>query len=101
MVCYIVPLAALFGSFFGQKIKGIKSVHGHWLNLMLLGASVFGGIDHMWNGELFMMGANIMTDLALGFTITTGVFASWGIVVYKERLSHSWMHLGNKLNILK
>ena len=101
MVCYAVPLSAfLIGVIlrFGFKKTG---THSLWLLLMLLGGSVFGVVDHFWNGELFLIGANIYLDLALGVTITAGIFASWGVIVYRERITGSLKHLDRKTGIYK
>jgi hypothetical protein len=86
MVCYIVPLSALAASLLGRKAAGRTGRHGFWLNLMLAGGSVFGLIDHAVNGELFMAGPGTAADLALGGAITSGIFASWGLVVYRDKI---------------
>lgn len=99
MVCYAVPIVALFASFFGQKAKKIKSIHGHWLNLMFLGASVFGGIDHFWNGELFLIKSNWVFDIALGVTITLGTLGAWGLIVHKQKIEDIFSLLQNKAGI--
>jgi len=88
MVCYIVPLIATFIVYAKRKMGKSGGVHGFWLNIMLLGAALFGGIDHLWNGELFLISANWMMDLALGVTITAAVFGSWGVIVYKENIEN-------------
>ncbi len=77
MVCYIVPLAATIAGTLGRKAFRKEDAHSLWLNIMLLGGSLFGLIDHFWNGQLFMISANWAMDLALGGTITTGIFAGW------------------------
>ena len=86
MVCYIVPLVATIMGSAHRKASGSHEAKGLWLNIMLLGGAVFGLIDHAWNGALFMLSANWMLDLALGVTITSGIFVSWGIISFKERL---------------
>ena len=90
MVCYAVPLIAAFfgfgwrGAFGGAKAHPVEE---RWLRLMLLGASVFGVVDHLWNGELMLMGDSIATDIALGCVITLAVFASWAIFVAFGRIA--------------
>jgi len=101
MVCYAVPLVATVITYIVRKTGHHRDVHSFWLNLMFLGGALFGGIDHLWNGELFLLGPGLMMDMALGFTITGGTLAAWGLIVYKEQLTTSWMNLGNRLHILK
>ncbi len=87
MVCYAVPLAATVIVSLRRRISVKKTKEGLWLNLMLLGGSLFGVIDHFWNGELFLLGSNLLADISLGATITLGIFAAWGIMVSRERLA--------------
>ncbi|MBN2330551.1 MAG: hypothetical protein JXC85_01940 [Candidatus Aenigmarchaeota archaeon] len=86
MVCYIVPLVATVIGSAHRKASGSHDAKGMWLNIMLLGGALFGLIDHAWNAELFLISANWMLDLALGATITTGIFVSWGVIAFRERL---------------
>jgi hypothetical protein len=83
MVCYAVPLAAgiIHGAW--RKSSRKTDAKGFWLTLMFLGASLFGVIDHAWNGELLMIGPNIMMDLGLGTAITAGVLGSWKLVTWR------------------
>lgn len=99
MVCYIVPLAATLIGVTRRRALSRHDAHGLWLNIMLLGASLFGVIDHFWNGELFLISANWVLDLALGGTITLGVFASWGVVVNKEKLVYPFRFIGRRTGI--
>lgn len=101
MVCYAVPLAATIIVGLRRLISGKKSMEGFWLSIMLLGASIFGVVDHFWNGELFLIGPNVMMDLSLGFTITSAVFIGWGIIVHRERVSGSLDNLNRKIGIHK
>jgi hypothetical protein len=50
----------------------------------MLGGAVFGVVDHLWNGELFLVGPNIANDVLLGFAITATILAVWGVMVYLE-----------------
>lgn len=78
-MCYTVPMAAaLTTSFFwGKK----KTPELWWLFLMFCGGSVFGVIDHLWNGELFLISENWLKDLGLGFVITAGTILAWKAVL--------------------
>ena len=101
MVCYSVPLAALLITAFRRKILRKKDVEGFWLNLLLLGGALFGVIDHFWNGELLLIGANWAADLMLGVTITAGIFVSWGLIVHRERITNPLGHVERKTGIYK
>lgn len=83
MVCYAVPAtAAVIHYVTRKKVASWKTnTHHLWLNLLLLGGAIFGIVDHLWNGELFLIGENIVSDLMLGATITTVILASWAIIV--------------------
>ncbi|NIP40175.1 MAG: hypothetical protein GTN39_01495, partial [Candidatus Aenigmarchaeota archaeon] len=70
-------------------------------NLLLLGGSLFGIIDHFWNGELFLLGPNLLADLSLGATITGGIFATWGVIVFREKITDSFRLLGRRTGIYK
>ena len=101
MVCYIIPTTAAVIEFIrNRKIKE-KTPHKNWLNLMFLGGALFGIIDHLWNGELFLISANWVMDLALGFTITGGIVGTWGLVVYMPKITDLMRNLNNRLGILK
>ena len=88
MVCYTVPLiAALVHSGMRKKVTSLnKSAHHLWLSMLLAGGAIFGVVDHLWNGELFLIGKNIVSDLLLGVTITTVIFVSWVIVVALDKI---------------
>ncbi len=83
MVCYIVPtIAALIHGFLRNKIPSWKNETKHgYLTLLLTGGAIFGLVDHWWNGELFLIGNNWTTDIALGFTITAAIIIAWGAVI--------------------
>lgn len=101
MVCYIVPTtAAIIEYIRNRKIKQ-KNPHKNWLNLMFFGGAVFGIIDHLWNGELFLISANWVSDLTLGFTITAGIIGSWGLMVYTPKITNLMRNLSYRLGILK
>ena len=80
MVCYIIPLVAaiITSTIWGSQQRGPA---GWWLNLLLYGGALFGVVDHLWNGELFLMGEAPLMDVLLGVTITAVIFAGWGITL--------------------
>lgn len=80
MVCYTIPLAAAVISsiVWGSRRKGPA---GWWLTLLLSGGALFGVVDHLWHGELFLLGEAPLMDLLLGVTITAVIFAGWGITL--------------------
>lgn len=77
-MCYIVPLAvSIVTTIVGRKKKTPKI---RQLNLLLYGASMFGVIDHLWNGELFLISENVAKDILLGIVITAAIFAGCNIL---------------------
>ena len=87
MVCYAIPtVAALIHYGMRKKVPGWKTnTHHLWLGLLLAGGALFGIVDHLWNGELFLIGKNIVSDLLLGTTITIVIFVAWAVVVLLEK----------------
>ena len=68
-MCYAVPAAgAVITTAIWSKTKSVKV---WWLNMLLWGGAIFGVIDHLWNGELFLISKNIISDLMLGVVIMT------------------------------
>ncbi|MGB2661894.1 MAG: hypothetical protein WBD04_05880, partial [Candidatus Omnitrophota bacterium] len=82
-MCYTVPLVASAVSTFVWRRKGNDRKIGK-LNLLFYGASIFGVIDHLWNGELFLISGNTAKDLLLGVVITAAIFAGWILSIRKE-----------------
>ena len=83
MACYSIPLAAAI-LHYGMRRKVTKwkhSVHHLWLNLLFAGAAIFGVIDHLWNGELFLIGEYFLWDILLGVVSTVGITIGWVIIV--------------------
>ena len=78
-MCYAVPtVGAVVTSVVWGKTKSVKV---WWLNLLFWGGALFGVIDHFWNGELFLISENVVSDLMLGVTISGVILVSWGIMV--------------------
>ncbi len=90
MVCYVVPtIAALVHGTLRKKVDSLKKNNYQlWLNLMLAGAGIFGFIDHLWNGELTLIGPNLANDLLLGVTITLVTIALWAALVTYDKAKH-------------
>ncbi|MDI6826531.1 MAG: hypothetical protein QMD36_05115 [Candidatus Aenigmarchaeota archaeon] len=96
MVCWVVPtLAATIEFLRGRKSK----IHKNSLNLMFLGGALFGIIDHLWNGELFLISENWVMDLALGFTITGGIIGSWFMIISTPKITDLMRRLSSRLGI--
>jgi len=87
MVCYAVPLVGAVVCHIWRKSAHKLDPKYLWLNLMLLGGAIFGVVDHLWNGELFLIGNNIGMDLALGLAITLTILATWSLLVKFPALS--------------
>lgn len=83
MVCYAIPtIAAIIHHATRKNIEGLKtSIHQLWLTLLLVGGAIFGIVDHLINGELFLIGENIVFDLLLGTVITIVTIAVWAVIV--------------------
>ena len=74
-MCYSIPL---IGTIITSAINcRVKSEKLRWLNLMFIGGSIFGVVDHLWNGELFLISENIVNDLLLGVVICVLIIAGW------------------------
>jgi hypothetical protein len=90
MVCYVVPtIAAVVHGVMRKNVDSLKkNTYQLWLNLMLAGAGIFGFIDHLWNGELTLIGPNLANDLLLGATITLVTVALWAVLVTVDKHQH-------------
>lgn len=83
-MCYLGPTTAAVVTTFIWKSK--KTLKTFWLMLMFYGGSLFGVIDHLWNGELFLVLRNWRKDLSLGVVITVGIILAWrGILALAKR----------------
>jgi len=90
-MCYTGPVAgAIVSSLVWSKTKSIKV---WWLSLLYWGGALFGVIDHLWNGELFLISGDIVKDLLLGAVITVSIFIFWlgALLYYKHnpKLQHT------------
>lgn len=82
-MCYAVPaVGAIVTSAVWSKTKSVKL---WWLNLLLWGGALFGVIDHLWNGELFLISKDIIKDLMLGVAITAAILVCWAIMVVMSK----------------
>ncbi len=82
-MCYAGPVAgAIVSSVIWSKTKSVKV---WWLALLYWGGALFGVIDHLWNGELFLVSGNTTKDLLLGVVITVSIFLFWlgALLCYK------------------
>ena len=78
-MCYLGPTTAAIVTTFVWKSK--KTVSSFWLMLLFYGGALFGVIDHLWNGELFLVSENWVKDVTLGVVITGVIFAAWRIII--------------------
>ena len=84
-MCYAAPLigAVVTSVAWGRT----RSVKVWWLTLLFSGGALFGVIDHLWNGELFLISENIVSDLLLGVAIVAVILVSWGVTVVCSRVN--------------
>lgn len=80
MVCYIVPLGAAAAVYGIKRTLRQKAPTIGWLNMFLWGGAIMLVVDHLWNGELFLIGENIVSDLALGVVMTCVVVIVWSAI---------------------
>ena len=87
MVCYTVPLVAAISHFIMRRNIGTwkESLSHRWLGLLLAGGAIFGIVDHWWNGELFLIGENIVYDLMLGVAITVAIVIVWAVITLLDK----------------
>jgi len=78
-MCYAVPLAgAVLTSLVWRRRRKAEV---WWLALLFYGGALFGLVDHLWNGELFLISENTASDLFLGVVIALGIVSVWGIII--------------------
>jgi hypothetical protein len=89
---YLGPTTAAIVTTFIWKSK--KTLRLFWLMLMFYGGSLFGAIDHLWNGELFLVSENWVKDLSLGIVITAVIIMAWKkILILAKRTPSLNMYL--------
>lgn len=98
MVCWTIPLMAAVITYGITRGRGLRDSRGWWLNLMFLGGALFGVIDHLWYGELFLISEYWLMDAALGSVIAGGTFGCWGVIVFIPGITRSIRH---RLGILE
>lgn len=79
-MCYLGPTTAAIVTTFMWKNK--KTSRLFWLVLMFYGGALFGVIDHLWNGELFLVSENWTKDVMLGIVITAGIILGWRVIIF-------------------
>ena len=85
MGCYLIPMITAIAVYIMRRNKTLPNTkHNLWLNQLFLGGAIFGVIDHLWNGELFLFGNNLFLDLALGFVISLVIIAVWRLMVWVD-----------------
>ena len=84
-MCWVIPTVTGIIVHSVRKTKRMNGSKGFWLQLLLMGGAIFGIIDHIWNGELLLLGAQPMKDIALGVVITVGIFVIWGIITASDK----------------
>ncbi|MBU0471008.1 MAG: hypothetical protein KKF89_00850 [Nanoarchaeota archaeon] len=89
MTCYAVPTTAAIVHFFLRKKVDVLKNNKYqlWLNQLFLGGAIFGVVDHLWNGELFLIGENLVMDLLLGVVISVVLLMVWGLLVFADKNS--------------
>jgi len=84
-MCYAVSLlGAAATTVVWNKTKSVKI---WWLSLLFYGGALFGVIDHLWNGELFLITENLVSDLLLGVVIALSMVFVWGIMLFLAKFS--------------
>ncbi len=89
MVCYIVPAIVAIAGLLAKKSGKFNDTYGNWFVMLFLGGSLFGVVDHLWNGELFLISENLVSDILLGIAITFTIAAVWAIAVHLDKLETS------------
>ena len=78
-MCYLGPTTAAIVTTFMWRSK--KRLALFWLMLIFYGGSLFGIVDHLWNGELFLVSQEWVKDIVLGIVITAGTVFVWAVVL--------------------
>jgi len=94
VVCYIIPTACAVILYALRRGKRQGDANLYRLNLLLLGGAVFGVVDHLWNGELILIGPNPAMDILLGATITLAIFCVWLAIVAVSKATEQTKAVG-------
>jgi hypothetical protein len=78
-MCYLGPTTAAIVTTFIWQSKKTASLF--WLTLLFYGGALFGIIDHLWNGGLFLVSENWAKDVMLGLVITAGTILAWAVIL--------------------
>lgn len=84
-MCYAGPVVgAIVSTFAWSKNRSSKL---WWLTLLFWGGAIFGFVDHLWNGELFLISKDIGKDLLLGVVISALILVAWAITVALSKVN--------------
>lgn len=86
-MCYTIPVSAAIIVLAAKKKIKTKTPYFSWLSLLLWGGSIMLIVDHLWNGEIFLIGKDITKDLMLGIAMTAVTFIVWGIMVLIHKIT--------------
>jgi hypothetical protein len=89
MACFAVPTAAaIIHKVLRSRVPSWRhNRNQRLLNYLFIGGSIFGIVDHAWNGELFMVSPNLVWDLSLGVAITAAIIFVWKLMVVFEAMA--------------
>ena len=77
VVCHSVPLIDTL-VVYALRATNNQAQQYFWLDLMLLGGAFFGLVDHLWNGELFLI-SELANGFASGVVITLVMVVALGV----------------------
>lgn len=80
-------IAAITHYFLRRNMPSWRNEEKHrWLGMLLTGGAIFGVVDHLWNGELFLLGKKPLLDILLGITITLAILFAWITIMALDKL---------------
>jgi hypothetical protein len=85
MVCYSIVLGAAIAVHSRRNRMSDMLPQIGVLSLLLWGGATALIIDHFLNGELFMIGGDILWDLFVGVAMTAIIFVIWSIYVMVKK----------------
>jgi hypothetical protein len=59
--------------------------HANVLSLLLWGGAIALVVDHLMNGELFLLSSNLLWDMFVGIGMTVAILVIWGAYVVVKR----------------